>query len=62
MKKMGEKRIIMRWIENRGGERKNRMWKKRGEEMKVEIEIGVEKEKIMEEVMKMKEGMREIEF
>ncbi|MGQ5202035.1 UbiD family decarboxylase [Brucella abortus] len=62
MQKLGENRLIMRWLAHRGGARHHRMWQKRGEDMPVAIAIGVDPATILAAVMPLPEGMSELAF
>jgi 4-hydroxy-3-polyprenylbenzoate decarboxylase len=62
MQKLGNNRLIMRWLAHRGGAGHHRQWQKEGRDMPVAIAIGADPQTILSAVMPLPEGMSELSF
>ncbi|QQM29948.1 UbiD family decarboxylase [Martelella lutilitoris] len=62
MQVLGRNRLIMRWLEQRGGAKHFRSWKKDGKDMPVAIAIGADPATILSAVMPLPEDMGELDF
>ncbi len=62
MQVIGKNRLIMRWLEQRGGAKHFRSWKMAGKDMPVAIAIGADPATILSAVMPLPEDMGEMDF
>ncbi|PRX09634.1 UNVERIFIED_ORG: 3-octaprenyl-4-hydroxybenzoate decarboxylase [Martelella mediterranea] len=62
MQVLGKNRLIMRWLEQRGGAKHFRSWQKAGKDMPVAIAIGADPATILSAVMPLPEDMSELDF
>ncbi|AMM85559.1 UbiD family decarboxylase [Martelella sp. AD-3] len=62
MQVLGRNRLIMRWLEQRGGAKHFRSWQKAGKDMPVAIAIGADPATILSAVMPLPEDMSELDF
>ncbi len=62
MQVLGPRRLIVRWLDNRGGARHFRQWRQRGEDMPIAIAIGADPATILSAVMPLPDGLSELAF
>jgi 4-hydroxy-3-polyprenylbenzoate decarboxylase len=62
MQKLGENRLIVRWLAHRGGAGHHRVWQSTGRDMPVVIAIGADPALILSAVMPLPDGMSELDF
>ena len=62
MQVIGRDRLLVRWLENRGGARHFRMWKARGLDMPIAVAIGADPATMLAAVMPLPDGMSELSF
>ncbi|AYD03192.1 UbiD family decarboxylase [Neorhizobium sp. NCHU2750] len=62
MQKLGPDRLIMRWLDHRGGAGHHRQWQRQGQDMPVAIAIGADPQTILSAVMPLPEEMSELSF
>lgn len=62
MQVLGRRRLIVRWLQHRGGARHHRMWAARGEPMPIAVVIGADPATILSAVMPLPETLGELDF
>lgn len=62
MQVLDRKRLIVRWLSNRGGARHHRLWQAKGLDMPIAIAIGADPATILAAVMPLPDGMSELAF
>jgi 4-hydroxy-3-polyprenylbenzoate decarboxylase len=62
MQVLGPRRLIVRWLAQRGGARHWRMWRDRGRDMPVAVVIGADPATMLAAVMPLPDGMSELSF
>ncbi len=62
MQVLGPRRLIVRWLAQRGGARHWRMWRDRGRDMPVAVVIGADPATMLAAVMPLPDGMNELSF
>lgn len=62
MQVLGPRRLIVRWLAQRGGARHWRMWRDRGLDMPVAVVIGADPATMLAAVMPLPDGMSELSF
>ncbi len=58
----GQRSLIMRWLDHRGGAKHHQAWQRKGLDMPVTIAIGADPISILSAVMPLPEGVSEINF
>ena len=62
MQVLGNKRLLVRWLSNRGGARHHRLWKAKGLDTPIAVAIGADPATILAAVMPLPDGMNELAF